>query len=126
MKENHKLLSKWILIVSGIFALIEVMASLSIIFSPESVIDNIDYNSKGTNYLLYMWGTRQFALGFILAFATIKKSVPMLILAYIFLLVMFFGDLLIGINQNETSLIVGALVMCGISFFMLKVLYKTN
>ena len=39
----------------------------------------------------------------------------MLTLAYIFLLVMFVGDLAIGIWQGATSLVIAAVVMCGLS-----------
>ena len=71
-----------------------------------------------------MWAARQFALGFILAFATIKKSAPMLILAYIFLLVMFVGDLLIGISQKENALIIAAVVMIIVSSVMIFAINK--
>ncbi|MDB5272729.1 MAG: hypothetical protein JWO58_1096 [Chitinophagaceae bacterium] len=119
MTEGHKSLSKWILIVSGLFALLELMVSVSLCFSPESVVQTVDLNAKGVDYLIYMWAGRQFALGVIFAFATFKKSVPMLTIAYIFFLVMFVGDLFIGISQKENSLIIGALVMCMVSSGML-------
>ncbi|MEK7264289.1 MAG: hypothetical protein AAB071_07260, partial [Bacteroidota bacterium] len=70
--------------------------------------------------------SRQFALGFIFAFATFKKSIPMLTIAYIFFLVMFVGDFFIGISQKENSLIIAALVMCVISSAMLFVINKAN
>src|SRR4030095_7406216 len=108
MTEEQKPLPKWILIVSGLFALLEIMVSLSLCFSPQSFLDTVDLNAKGVDYLIYMWASRQFALGFILAFATIKKSIPMLTIAYIFFLVMFIGDFLIGISQKNTSLIISA------------------
>ena len=117
-------LPKWILIVSAIFALLEIMVSIMLTVSPESVADNVDLAARGVDYLLYMWAARQFALGFILGFATLKRSAPMLTLAYIFLLVMFAGDLAIGIWQKETSLIVAAIVMCGISAAMIFALSK--
>jgi len=47
-----------------------------------------------------------------LLFATFKKSVPMLTLAYIFFLVMFVGDFFIGISQKENTLVISAVVMC--------------
>ena len=82
--QDQKLLPKWILIVSGLLALIEIMVSLSLCFSPESVVQQVDLTSSGVKYLVYMWAARQFALGFIFAYATYKKSVPMLTIAYIF------------------------------------------
>ena len=124
MTEVQKSLPKWILIVSGLFALMELMVSISLCLSPESVLETVDLSAKGVYYVIYMWAARQFALGFIFGFATIKKSVPMLTLAYIFFLVMFIGDLLIGISQKENPLILSAVVMCGISSAMLFVLNK--
>ena len=112
MTEGLKPLPKWILIVSGIFALLELMVSLLLCLSPESVLETVDLNAKGVDYLIYMWAARQFALAFIFGFATFKKSIPMLTIAYIFFLVMMVGDFLIGISQKNNSLITGALVMC--------------
>jgi hypothetical protein len=122
MTEEQKSLPKWILIVSGLFALMELMVSISLCISPQSVLETVDLNAKGVDYVIYMWAARQFALGFIFGYATLKKSVPMLTLAYIFFLVMFIGDLLIGISQKENTLIMSAIVMCMISSAMIWVL----
>ncbi len=124
MTEGQKLLPKWILIVSGLFALLELGASLALCFSPQSVLETVDLNAKGVDYLIYMWASRQFALGFILGFATYKKSIPMLTIAYIFFLVMFVGDFFIGISQKDNSLIIGALVMCIISSALIFAINK--
>ena len=124
MSEGQKSLPKWILIVSGLFALLEIGVSVALCFSPQSVLESVDLNAKGVDYLIYMWAVRQFALGFIFAFATFKKSNPMLTIAYIFLLVMFVGDLFIGILQKETSLIIAAVVLCIISAAMIFALNK--
>jgi hypothetical protein len=124
MTEGQKSIPKWILIVSGIFALLEIMVSLSLCFSPQSVVETVDFHAKGVDYLIYMWAARQFALGFIFGFATLKKSIPMLTIAYIFFLVMFVGDFLIGISQKENSLIIAALVMCVISSALLFAINK--
>src|SRR5688572_15107568 len=119
MTEEQKSIPKWILIVSGLFALMEIMVSLTLFFSPQSVLETVDFNAKGVDYVTQMWAARQFALGFIFAFATFKKSVPMLTIAYIFFLVMFVGDFLIGILQKENSLIIASLVMCAVSSVMI-------
>lgn len=124
MKERQKSLSKWILIVSGLFALMELLVSFSLCFSPQSVLETVDLNAKGVDYLIYMWAARQFALGFIFGFATLKKSIPMLTIAYIFFLVMFVGDFFIGITQKENSLIISALVMCIISSVLIFAINK--
>src|SRR5258708_18184883 len=124
MIEGKKTLPKWILIVSGLFALLELWVSVSLCFSPQSVVETVDLNAKGVDYLIYMWAGRQFALGFIFGFATLKKSIPMLTIAYIFFLVMFVGDFFIGISQKENSLIIAALVMCIISSAMLFAINK--
>lgn len=117
--EEQRSLPKWILIVSGLFALMEIAVSLMLVFSPESVLETVEVSAKGVYYLVYMWAARQFALGFIFAYATIKRSAPMLTLSYIFLVVMFTGDLIIGIVERENSLIISAIVMCIISSLML-------
>ncbi len=124
MTEGQKRIPKWILIVSGFFAFMEIMVSFAICFSPESVLETVDLNAKGIDYLVYMWAVRQFALGFIFAFATFKKSIPMLMIAYIFFLVMFVGDFFVGISQKENSLIIAAVVMCIISSAMIFALNK--
>ncbi|HEY0429400.1 MAG TPA: hypothetical protein VGC76_16590 [Pyrinomonadaceae bacterium] len=124
MREGQKSLPKWTLIVSGLFALMELIVSLSMYFSPQSISETVDLNAKGVGYLIYMLAARQFALGFIFAFATFKKSIPMLTIAYIFFLVMFVGDLSIGISQKNNSLIIGALVMCIISSALIFAINK--
>lgn len=112
---SQKSVPLWILIVSGLFALMEIGVSISLCFAPESVLETVDLTAKGVLYVVYMWAARQFALGFILAFAAVKRSVPMLSLSYIFFLVMFLGDLLIGIYQKENAMIITSVVMCLIS-----------
>ncbi|TCC86973.1 hypothetical protein EZ428_22470 [Pedobacter frigiditerrae] len=124
MTAIQKSLPKWILIVSALFAIMEIAVSISLFLSPQSVMETVDLNAKGVDYVVNMWAVRQFALGFIFAFATFKKSIPMLTIAYIFFLVMFIGDLFIGISQKENSLIIAAVVMCAISATMLFVINK--
>jgi hypothetical protein len=124
MAEVQGSIPKWILIVSGLFALLELAVGLSLFVSPKSVLDTVDHTAKGVDFLIYMWATRQFALGFIFAFATFKKSIPMLTIAYVFLLVMFVGDLVVGILQKENALIFTALVMCVISSAMIFTINK--
>ena len=104
----------------------ELMVSLSLCFSPQSVLETVDLSAKGADYLIYMWAARQFALGFIFGFATIKKSVPMLTIAYIFFLVMMVGDLLIGFLQKDNSIIIAALVMCIISSALIFAINKSK
>ena len=124
MTERQKALPKWILIVSGLFALLEIMVSFSLYFAPESVLETADLDAKGVDFLFQMWAVRQFALGFIFAFATFKKSVQMLTIAYIFLLVMFVGDLFIGILQKDSALVIAGLVMSIVASAMLLALNK--
>lgn len=124
MTQPQPTLPKWILIVSALFALMEIMVSVSLCVAPESILETVDFSAKGVHYLVYMWATRQFALGFILGYATFKRSVPMLTLAYIFFLVMFAGDLFIGVLQKEVSLIISALVMCAIASALIFVINR--
>lgn len=84
----------------------------------------VDLNVTGVDYLIYMWAARQFAVGFIFGFATFKKSIPMLTIAYIFFLVMNVADAIIGVSQKDNGLIIGAIVMCIISSTMLYFINK--
>jgi len=70
MTQEFKSIPKWILIVSGLFALLGLIVSSTLIFSPESALKTVDLNAKGVGYLTQMWATRQFAVGFIFGFAT--------------------------------------------------------
>jgi hypothetical protein len=124
MTERQKPVPKWILLVSGLFALLEIMVSLSLVLSPQDMLETVDFNAKGAYFLVYMWSARQFALGVIFAYAAVKRSIPMLTVTYIFFLVMFAGDLLVGIVQKENSLIIAALVMGTVSSVMLFALNK--
>jgi hypothetical protein len=126
MTEKQKLPPTWILIVSGIFAMLELSVSIMLCVSPEAVLETVDLHAKGVIYVIYMWAARQFALGVIFGFATFRKSIPMLTIAYIFFLVMFAGDFVIGILQKENSLIVSALAMIIISSALLYILNKRN
>lgn len=124
MTEEQKSLPKWMLIVSSLFALMELMVSVQLFFAPQTVLESVDLTAKGIDYVIAMWAVRQFALGIIFAYATMKKSVPMLTIAYIFFFAMFVGDFIIGILHNELSLIAAAVVMCGISAAMIFLLNK--
>ena len=124
MTEEQRPIPKWILIVSGLIALMEIGVSASLCISPQSVLETVDLSAKGVDYVIYMWAARQFALGFIFAYATYKKSAPMLTIAYIFFLVMMVGDFFIGIVQKETSLIISAVVMCIISSALIFAISK--
>jgi len=124
MTQEQKSLPKWILIVSGLFALMELGVSVSLFFSPQSMADKIDLNAKGVDLLIFMWASRQFALGFIFAFATIKKSISMLTLAYIFFLVMFVCDLIVGVLLKNNSLVIGGIVMTLIASTLIFLINK--
>ncbi|MBS3913620.1 MAG: hypothetical protein KG003_03925 [Bacteroidetes bacterium] len=124
MDINQKTLPVWIRPVSGIFSLMEIGVSVQLWFFPEMVLDNVDLHAKGVDLVVQMWAVRQFALGIIFAFATLKKSSPMLILAYVFSLVMFLGDLAVGFTQKDNTMIISALVMCVIATGMIWVLNK--
>lgn len=126
MNNKKNSLPNWILIVSAIFALIEILVSVALFISPESMLDTVDHSAKGVEFLIYMWAVRQLALGIIFGFATFRRSIPMLTIAYIFLLVMFAGDCFIGIWQGEPSLIFSALVMSVIASAMLFALNRKS
>ena len=124
MTAQQQPLPRWILIVSSIFALLGLMVSATLIFSPASALKTVDLSAKGVDYLIYMWAARQFACGFIFGFATFKRSAPMLTLAFTFFLVMNVGDFAIGLNQHDASLYIGAGVMCLIASAMIYFIAK--
>lgn len=117
---------KWILIVSGLFSILGLFVTSTLIFSPESALKTVDLNAKGVDYLIYMWAARQFSVGFIFGFATLKKSIPMLTIAYIFFLIMNVADFFIGILQHDPSLYIGAGVMCLIASSMIYFINKQS
>jgi hypothetical protein len=121
-----KTLPKWALVVSGLFAILGLIVTSSLLFAPQSVLQTVDLNAKGVDYLIYMWATRQFAVGFIFGFATLKKSIPMMTIAYIFFLVMNIGDIFVGISQQDNSLYIGATVMCILSSTMIYFINKQS
>ncbi|HRH01804.1 MAG TPA: hypothetical protein PLN13_01745 [Bacteroidia bacterium] len=126
MKIEKPTIQKWILLLSGLFALLELFVSFTIWFTPEVVIENIDLTANGVQYIVRMWAVRQFALGGIFVYAIIKKSASMLRVAYLFFLLMFLGDLVIGILQHEMGLIISAIVMCIISIVCLYFLSQNK
>jgi len=119
MKNINSQMPKWILIVSILFALLGFMVSTTLVFAPENAIKTVDFDAKGVDYLIQMWAVRQFTVGFIFLYSVIKKSKPMLNIAYVFFLVMNIGDIIIGFLQDDNSLIIGASIMSVISVIML-------
>jgi hypothetical protein len=126
MLHEKNVIPKWILIVSGLFAVLGLIVTSTLLFSPESALNTVDLNAKGVDYLIYMWAARQFAVGFIFGFATFKRSAPMLTLAYIFFLVMNIADMFVGISQHDFSLIGGAAFMCVIASTMIYFINKNT
>lgn len=51
MNASVKPIPTWILVVSGFFALMEIMVSGLIYFSPESVLETVDLQAKGVTML---------------------------------------------------------------------------
>lgn len=126
MVQELKSIPKWILIVSGLFALLGLIVSSTLCFSPQLVLQTVDLDAKGVDYLIYMWAARQFSVGFIFGYATFRKSTSMLTLAFIFFLVMNIGDFFIGVSQHDSSLCIGAAVMCVIASIMLYFINKQS
>lgn len=124
MKNVNTQIPKWILIVSILFALLGFMVSSTLLFAPENAIKTVDFEAKGVDYLIQMWAVRQFTVGFIFLYSVLKKSKPMLNIAYIFFLVMNIGDIVIGFLQSDNSLIIGASIMSVISIVMLYFIYR--
>jgi len=119
-----KKLPLWILIVSGLLALMELAVGAQLAFAPETVLETVNLKATGVDSVVQMWAARQIALGVIFAFATIKRSASMLFITYLFFLVMMLGDLCIGIAHKENPLIIASAVMTVASSVMLFVLNK--
>lgn len=119
-----KSIPNWMLIVSGLFCLLGLSVSLTLIISPQAFLKSVDLHAKGVDYLIYMWAARQVAAGFIFGYATIKKSASMLILAYLFFLVMNIADSIIGVMEKDKGLVIGAIFMCIISSTMIFLINK--
>lgn len=126
MNANSNSLPKWLLIITSLFSLMEIMVALSLFFSPQSVLEKVDLSAKGVIYIVYMWAARQLALGIIFAYSLYKRSNPMLFIAYLFFCVMFIGDVFIGFLQKEYALVVSAAILALLSVFILNKLKIVN
>ena len=124
MQTNQSTLPNWLLIVSGLFALLELLVSIALFVTPESMMETVEFSATGVDELKNMWAIRQLALGVIFGWATIKKSVPMLTSAYLFLFIVFIGDLTLGLAKQEIPLIITALLMSLIAGGLLVLLKK--
>jgi hypothetical protein len=126
MKQENKPAPTWIVIISTLLVLFELVISFALCFFSQATLDALNITAKGVDHLVYIWAARQFALAFIFAFAALKKSIPMLTIAYVFLLVMNLGDAITGIVLKDHSVIIGALVWCVVSTTLLYFLNRIN
>ncbi|MBN8707465.1 MAG: hypothetical protein J0L62_16455 [Bacteroidetes bacterium] len=62
MTQVQKSLPNWIFVISGLFALLGLMVSSSLLLSPQSVLQTVDLNARGIDYLIDMGAVRQFAV----------------------------------------------------------------
>lgn len=124
MSSSQKLIPSWINVVTLFFAFMEIGVSITLFLSPQLVADNVDLTAQGVKFLFNIWATRQFSLGFILAYSFFKKSNSMLIICYIFFTVMFLGDFTIGILQKNNGLIIGGAVMSMVGAVIIYFLQK--
>ncbi len=124
MKQENKTAPIWILIVSALLVLFELVISFALCFFSQSILEALNITAKGVDHLVYIWAARQFALAFTFAFAALKRSTPMLTIAYIFLLVMNLGDAVTGVVLKDNSVVIGAVVWCVVSSIMLYFLNR--
>lgn len=124
MSSSQKLIPSWINVVTLFFAFMEIGVSITLFLSPQLVADNVDLIAPGVKFLFNIWATRQFSLGFILAYSFFKKSNSMLIICYIFFTVMFLGDFTISILQKNNGLIIGGAVMSMVGAVIIYFLQK--
>jgi hypothetical protein len=102
----------------------ELGVSFGIWLAPEEILESVDFSAKGVLYVTQMWAVRQFALGVIFAFATIKRSRAMLTLAYIFFLTMFIGDIVVGTLQKDNGMVMASVVMLAVASAMIFAINK--
>ena len=116
--KNH--ISRWILIPSYFFALLGIMVTVSLYFySPQTFIPRLDPNAPGVSYLAQMIAARQFAIACVIIYSALKQSAPMLTISLSAFLIMQVQDIIIGIIQQDSGLIIGAFVVGTINAFTL-------
>lgn len=116
----------WLRIVAYFFAFMAFLVSFTLLFAPAGVLENVDLNAKGVDYLIQMWAARQFAMGCIFFYGAVKKQIALILQAVLFFLVMNLGDFLIGLAQKDNGLIIGAMVMCVLSGLILLLTDKNK
>lgn len=114
----------WILIISGLLALMELAVGAQLALAPETVLETVNLKATGVDSVVQMWAARQIALGVIFAFATIKRSASMLFICFLFLMVMMLGDVVVGFVHKEYTMIIAGSVMAAASSVMLWILNK--
>ncbi len=119
-----RIIPKWIRIIASFIALLSLFVGVSLYASPDTFIPNIDFSESGVRFLTAMWAARQIAIGAIIIFALIRKSVPMLILALLGYLIMNVQDIIIGWVNNDTGLAFGASFFTILAGIMCFKLYK--
>lgn len=98
---NNPKVPTWIFIISILFSLMELAGAGVLFFAPDAVAHNVEIHEDGIQQILNMWAVRQLALAVIFVYATWKRTRPHLTIAYIFLLVMMLGDVVISLQHKD-------------------------
>jgi len=109
---------KWILIVCGLICLLGLFVGGSLYVSPGTFIPNVDFSSKGVQFLANMWAARQIAIAGIIGFSLLRKSVSMLRISLGAYVVMNVQDALIGVCGKDPGLAIGATFFGVLAGFM--------
>src|SRR5262245_43531963 len=114
----------WIIVISSLLALLGIAISISMYLLPANTfIPGLDPENSAIVYINSMCAARQLSIASCIGFAALRRSAPMLTLGWICYLILNIQDALIGVNQHDSGMIGGGIV---ISFLSVFILYKLN
>lgn len=119
-------MATWIRIVAILIALLALFVGVSLYVSPASFIEHTDFTVKEILFLAHMWAARQIAIGLVVGYAAIVKSVPMLKITLAAYCLMNLQDVAIGIYMQDTGLAAGAAFFSLLSMWMIFSLAKSR
>lgn len=114
----------WILIVASLISLLGMFVGCSLYMSPGTFMPEIDFSLPGMRYLTEMWAARQIAIACIIAYAVLKRSIPMLRISLLAYSIMNLQDLVIGFSKEDYGLAGGASFFFLLSLIMIIVLAR--
>lgn len=117
-------LPNWVILLSTGIAALGLFVGGSLYIAPEKFIPNLNLSLANTTFLTQMWAARQIAIAAMIGLSTFKRSALMLKVALGTYFLMTFQDILIGVYQKDSGLIMGTAFFCALSVLMLLRLRK--